>query len=76
IDGKTLRVKKNARNVLDLMRPRGELLWIDTVCIDQGNTKERNHQVSMMRDIYSIAQTVYVWLGRGTPASRYAMDTM
>lgn len=28
------------------------LLWIDAICIDQGNTSERNNQVPMMRDIY------------------------
>lgn len=28
------------------------LLWIDAVCIDQGNVAERNHQVEMMGNIY------------------------
>ena len=39
------------------------LIWVDAVCIDQSNISERNQQVSMMRDIYTQAMTVYVYLG-------------
>lgn len=42
---------------------QSENLWIDALCIDQGNLLERNHQVQMMRGIYSSAATVRVWLG-------------
>ena len=28
------------------------LLWIDAICVDQANVKERNHQVGLMEDIY------------------------
>jgi hypothetical protein len=38
-------------------------LWIDALCIDQGNTAERNQQVQQMGRIYSLTQTVLVWLG-------------
>lgn len=27
--------------------------WIDAICIDQGSVLERNHQVRLMKDIYS-----------------------
>ena len=37
--------------------------WIDAICIDQMNLRERNHQVQMMRQIYSNAESVYAWLG-------------
>jgi hypothetical protein len=37
--------------------------WTDGLCIDQGNMKERNHQVGCMGEIYSIAQQVIIWLG-------------
>lgn len=30
----------------------GEYLWIDALCINQTDTRERNHQVSMMDDIF------------------------
>lgn len=38
-------------------------LWIDALCIDQGNIPERNHQVAQMTSIYSNAEEVIVWLG-------------
>ena len=38
-------------------------LFIDAICVDQGSAIERNHQVSMMGDIYRSAAEVIVWLG-------------
>jgi hypothetical protein len=38
--------------------------WIDAICIDQNSIAERNHQVSLMSDIYSQAERVLAWLGR------------
>jgi hypothetical protein len=38
-------------------------LWIDSICIDQINKKERSEQVRLMRDIYHGAERVVVWLG-------------
>jgi len=40
------------------------LLWIDAICIDQSNIRERNHQVRQMLDIYQKADFVLVWHGR------------
>jgi hypothetical protein len=37
--------------------------WIDAICIDQSSITERNHQVSLMGDIYSKAMWVVAWLG-------------
>lgn len=41
----------------------GQWIWIDAICINQNNIAERNAQVPLMRDIYSKASTVHVWLG-------------
>ncbi|KAE9372711.1 HET-domain-containing protein, partial [Stipitochalara longipes BDJ] len=38
-------------------------LWADAICIDQSNILERNHQVGLMRDIYSLAQHTVIHLG-------------
>ncbi|PMD49716.1 uncharacterized protein K444DRAFT_484787, partial [Hyaloscypha bicolor E] len=35
---------------------------VDTVCINQDDMKERNHQVSRMGSIYSQAERVFAWL--------------
>jgi hypothetical protein len=39
-------------------------LWIDALCIDQGNDKEKSCQVRRMGSIYENASQVIVWLGR------------
>jgi len=39
------------------------LLWIDALCIDQGNHQEKNKQVPRMATIYNEATNVCVWLG-------------
>lgn len=38
-------------------------LWIDAICIDQSSLTERNQQVALMRDVYTKAESVIVWLG-------------
>ncbi|CAO2655450.1 Nn.00g105140.m01.CDS01 [Neocucurbitaria sp. VM-36] len=50
------------------------LLWVDAVCINQGDNDEKNSQVAMMRLIYETAKRVIVWLGEGTPESDAGMD--
>ncbi len=37
-------------------------LWIDALCINQKDTRERNGQVAMMGHIYSRAYRVLIWL--------------
>lgn len=41
--------------------------WIDALCIDQLNEKERNEQVMNMDKIFSRAAAVNVWLGKAYP---------
>lgn len=55
-------------------RKPGADLWIDVLCINQGNEAERNHQVSFMGDIYQTAQEVYIWLGLGDDDTDYALE--
>ena len=44
--------------------PYTSWLWIDQICIDESNGKERGHQVQLMKKIYKEAAQVIVWLGR------------
>jgi hypothetical protein len=48
--------------------------WIDAICINQQDTRERNTQVSIMRQIYATAENVVVWLGPATEKTNLAMD--
>jgi hypothetical protein len=39
------------------------VLWIDQMCIHQGNSKEKSKQMDLMGAIYAGASKVIVWLG-------------
>ncbi|KAF1357514.1 HET-domain-containing protein, partial [Lizonia empirigonia] len=39
------------------------VLWADAICINQEDVIERGHQVQLMREIYTKATGVIVWLG-------------
>jgi hypothetical protein len=39
-------------------------LWVDAVCIAQGNIQEKNHQVRQMANIFREAESVIVWTGK------------
>ena len=38
-------------------------LWIDQLCINQRNTKEKTKQVCLMREIYAKCQRSLLWIG-------------
>ncbi|KAI0544211.1 heterokaryon incompatibility protein-domain-containing protein [Xylaria curta] len=42
---------------------RSLTVWVDATCINQDNNLERSHQVNIMREIYSKAESVVVFLG-------------
>jgi hypothetical protein len=55
-----------------------QYIWIDSICIDQDNIDERNHQVNLMKDIFSNAHFVIAWLGVqvfGSESTIHAMET-
>lgn len=70
-------VRDNVHGLLQEVRRcekfKGRFLWIDAICIDQKNIEERNHQVGIMRQFYTKATEVLVWLGKSTPNNDMAM---
>jgi hypothetical protein len=75
---KQFSVTKNAEAALrDIRNAHGAvLIWIDAICINQGNIDERNHQVKLMQQIYLNAQLVFVWLNISLQASHKAFQLM
>ena len=65
INGMSFSVGRNLWHFLHQMRVQRHdaLFWIDAISIDQANVLEQNHQVQMMREIYTQACSVWVWLG-------------
>ena len=41
-------------------------MWIDAIFINQGDIKEKNHQVRHMAEIYNLSTYVISWLGKGS----------
>jgi hypothetical protein len=39
------------------------LIWIDQVCINQEDTRERESQIGLMYELYTKANKVVIWLG-------------
>ena len=48
-------------------RNLSEYYWIDAVCIDQFDDKERSEQVNIMDKIFQRATAVDIWLGKAYP---------
>jgi len=65
INGMSFPVGRNLWHFLHQMRMQRQdaLFWIDAISIDQANVLEQNHQVQMMREIYTEACCVWIWLG-------------
>ncbi|BAE59571.1 unnamed protein product [Aspergillus oryzae RIB40] len=50
-------------NLRDARELKSKVLWIDQICINQLDEKEKSHQAAMMKDIYSCAKQVITYLG-------------
>jgi hypothetical protein len=63
--GKALRVSRNLFRALHFLRRKSQklVLWVDAVCINQSDAAEKETQIPLMRDIYSMATRSLIWLG-------------
>ncbi|KAH8725610.1 heterokaryon incompatibility protein-domain-containing protein [Phaeosphaeriaceae sp. PMI808] len=59
-------ITSNLHTALHFIRHenKARILWIDAVCINQDDLKEKGHQVKLMGCIFRDARRVVVWLGR------------
>lgn len=78
VNGRTMAVTHNLLSALLSLRSshQDRILWIDAICIDQDNDKERGHQVRQMGSIYAKAEQVLVWLGPATLCTDVVFDSM
>lgn len=49
-------------------------LWVDNLCINMNDNRERSHQVSNMGKIYQQASNVCVWLGESNESTKLALN--
>ncbi|KAE9583540.1 hypothetical protein CGMCC3_g433 [Colletotrichum fructicola] len=82
VNGTETSVTRNLRLALQNLRHRSQdqnepaRLWVDSICINQANTTERNIQVAQMGKIYSQARHVAIWLGDASETSHVAMQLL
>jgi hypothetical protein len=71
-----LPITRNCQHALRQIRSLhgNTTIWVDSICIDQTSETERHHQVSLMGDVYSRANKVYIWLGQETPGLKRALE--
>jgi hypothetical protein len=78
INGNKMAVTKNAYLALRDLRyqEKDRILWIDALCINQNDDRERGEQVQQMGSIYNGAERVIIWLGEATFDTDYVMHYM
>ncbi|KAH6983699.1 heterokaryon incompatibility protein-domain-containing protein, partial [Ilyonectria sp. MPI-CAGE-AT-0026] len=78
IDGNEQSVRAKLHNALLYLRDCfvERILWIDAICINQEDDKERGLQVESMAKIYAKASRVIVWLGEAAHDSDLALKAI
>ena len=78
IDGHHFPVTANLHAALLCLRDAylERLIWVDAICINQGDDAEKATQVQLMARIYAQARNVIVWLGPATPETSRALEVV
>ncbi|KAJ3572994.1 hypothetical protein NPX13_g4857 [Xylaria arbuscula] len=64
-NGRKMMVQANLYDaLLQFRRVAPGRYWVDAVCINQKDEKEKAQQMQMMSDIYRTAESVTIWLGK------------
>ncbi|KAK3179011.1 hypothetical protein OEA41_001150 [Lepraria neglecta] len=76
IDKHDLLITINLYTALSYLRDRfiDRIIWVDAICINQGDMEEKGMQVQYMSEIYSKASRVIVWLGEAENDSDLALE--
>ena len=73
-----IRIKYNLFEALYHLRSQEQdlWLWVDALCIDQDNPKEKEVQVARIADVYVAAENVLIWLGAGNERTTQAIQLL
>ncbi|KAH8664888.1 heterokaryon incompatibility protein-domain-containing protein [Ilyonectria robusta] len=66
VPGSSIKITKSLYAALHRLRLEDEtrLLWVDQMCINQNDIKEKASQVQLMRAIYSKCTRCLIWMGQ------------
>lgn len=78
IGGRRHYVTENLHEALQRLRDDSleRTLWIDAICINQADEKEKERQIQLMERIYGQASRVIVWLGVAADSSDRALEDL
>jgi hypothetical protein len=78
IDEDTLAITASLHAALLHLRHHSfeQIIWVDAVCINQENRKEKEQQIQFMAKIYGHASHVIVWLGEAADNSNIALEAI
>jgi hypothetical protein len=76
VNGNRFNVTTNLHAALLQLRNHSieRILWIDAICINQADDKEKENQIQFMAEIYGQADRVLVWLGEAADGSDRAFE--
>lgn len=68
VNGTIVGVTRNLYSALLALREpdKNRVIWVDALCINQADVRERSHQVQQMGDIYRCAHQVIIWIGEAS----------
>lgn len=66
VNGRKMKISGNLYEALTALRRPWEAraLWVDQICINQGDIREKNNQIPLMTWIYGRAKNTLIWLGK------------
>lgn len=78
LNGVKVSINPNLFSALKQLRHNREerTLWVDALCIDQSDPAERAEHIYLQRHIYTLADTVYMWLGEEANDSDLAIKLL
>ena len=78
VEDAILHVTVNLKCALRYLRWEHEArwLWVDAISINQKDINERNHQVRLMKDIYSCCTADLIWFGEASNDTELGIATL
>lgn len=84
--GGPLKVTKNLRRALDCVyetrsiwnedKRKLQWIWIDSICINLADPRERSNQVAHMPEIFAKCEKMIIWLGEHSDSTKQWLDTL
>lgn len=76
IDKRLFYVTRNLHAALVRLRDDSleRIVWVDAICINQADEREKENQIRLMSKIYGHATSVLVWLGQADNAHEHDSD--